>query len=262
MPPNIKILVLESNEADVELIRHRLRKAKINFEIRAVINKASYSIELDAYQPDVILANHRVKDMDAKQALKLSNKKKYQIPFILVTDKVDELFAVEMMKSGATDYLLKENISKLPQTIKLALNNAETLLKKREESQSDILQKSLSRNAAFLNAIPDLIFLTNRFGVITDFKASREMEPFVSPEHFLGKSCAEVLPAPIASEILINITIALEGGKLPVHEYQLPYPDGVHEFEARYAAVTENEVLTIVRDITFSKQAEQKILKE
>jgi len=262
MPPNIKILVLESNEADVELIRHRLRKAKINFEIRAVINKASYSIELDAYQPDVILANHRVKDMDAKQALKLSNKKKYQIPFILVTDKVDELFAVEMMKSGATDYLLKENISKLPQTIKLALNNAETLLKKREESQSDILQKSLSRNAAFLNAIPDLIFLTNRFGVITDFKASREMEPFVSPEHFLGKSCAEVLPAPIASEILINITIALEGGKLPVHEYQLPYPDGVHEFEARYAAVTENEVLTIVRDITFNKQAEQKILKE
>ena len=262
MSQNIKILALESNEADVELIRRRLRKAKINFEIKAVSNKASYRVELDAYQPDVILANHRVKDMDAKQALRLNNKKKYQIPFILVTDKVDELFAVEMMKSGACDYLLKEDISKLPQTIKLALNNTKTSLKKQKERESDILQKSLSRNAAFLNAIPDLIFLTNRFGVITDFQASREMEPFVSPEHFLGKNCAEVLPGLVATEILKNITLVLEGGVFRVHEYQLSYPDGIHEFEARYAAVTENEVLTIVRDITFHKQAEQKILKE
>ena len=55
MHPNIKILVLESNKADVELIRGRLRKAKINFEIKAVSNKASYRVELDTYQPDVIL---------------------------------------------------------------------------------------------------------------------------------------------------------------------------------------------------------------
>lgn len=262
MPANIKILVLESNEADVELIRVRLRKAKINFEIKAVSNKASYSVELDAYQPDVILANHRVKDMDAKQALRLNNQKKYQIPFILVTDKVDELFAVEMMKSGACDYLLKEDLSTLPRTIELALEPVKGISNEQKNQDNEILQKSLSRNAAFLNAIPDLIFLTNRLGVITDFKASREMEPFVSPEHFLGKNCAEVLPAPIAAEILKNITLVLEGGILPVHEYQLLYPDGVHEFEARYAAVTENEVLAIVRDITFHKQAKQKILKE
>ncbi|HET7115116.1 MAG TPA: PAS domain S-box protein, partial [Hanamia sp.] len=262
MSPNIKILVLESNEADVELIRRRLRRAKINFEIKAVNTKASYSVELDAYQPDVILANHRVKDMDAKQALRLNNKKKYHIPFILVTDRADTLFAVEMMKSGAFDYLLKDDISKLPQTIKSALKNAETSQKKREESQSDILQKSLARNTAFLNAIPDMIFVTNRFGVITDFQPSRDMKPFVAPEHFLGKNCAEVLPPEIAEEILKNITKVLEGDIVPVHEYQLPYRDGIHEFEGRYAAINENEVLTIIRDITLHKQAEQKILKE
>ncbi|MEO6844376.1 MAG: PAS domain S-box protein, partial [Ginsengibacter sp.] len=262
MPPNIKIMVLESNEADVESIRHRLLKAKINFEIKAVSNKASYSVELDAYQPDVILANHQVKDMDAEQALELNNSKKYEIPFILVTDHVNELFAAKMMKIGAYDYLLKEDLSTLPRIIELALKQVKAVSNEPESHDNEMLQQSLSRNAAFLDAIPDLIFLTNRFGVITDFKASREMEPFVSPEYFLGKNCTDVLPFPIGAEIFKNIRMVLEGGVLPVHEYQLPYPDGIHDFEARYAVVTENEVLTIVRDITVHKQAEQKVLKE
>src|SRR6185312_4353768 len=157
MLPNIKILALESNEADVGLIRRRLREAKINFEIKAVSDKASYNVELDAYQPDVILANHRVKDMDAEQALELNNIKKYEIPFILVTDRVNELFAAKMMKIGAYDYFLKEDLSNLPRAIELALEQVKANSNEPKNQDNEMLQKSLSRNAAFLNAIPDLI---------------------------------------------------------------------------------------------------------
>lgn len=262
MPLKIKILVLDTNETDVASIGRSLQAAKINFEIKSADNKGSYAAELDEYVPNVILANYCIKDMDAGQALELKKAKKNEAPFILVTDKVDELFAVKMMKLGADDYLLKENLSKLPQTIKLALKQPKTTLKKQEDRQNDILQKSLARNSAFLNAIPDLIFVADRSGVIRDFQPSTEMEPFVSPEEFLGKNCAEVLPPNVAAEILKNIEMVLSGEAVPVHEYQLPYPDGIHDFECRYAAVSENEVLSIIRDITQHKQADQKILKE
>jgi PAS domain S-box-containing protein len=260
MPPVIKILLLENSEADITSIRRALQKAKINFEVKTVDNKASYIIELSNYRPDIILSNHRLKDMDAGQALELRNAKKYKVPFILVTDKTDELFAVKMMKLGAQDYLLKEDISKLAQTIKLALEQTK-IISNDKKHENEILQKSLARNTAFLNAIPDLIFVTDRSGVINDFQASREMDPFVSPEQFLGKNCTEVLPPNVAAEIIKNIGIILAGGTLPVHEYQLPYPDGIHDFECRYAAINENEVLAIIRDITQHKQTQQKIIK-
>ncbi|MEO9021524.1 MAG: PAS domain S-box protein [Ginsengibacter sp.] len=262
MPINKKVLVLENNEEDVTAIRSCLQKAKMNFEIKAVNNKTSYLNEIDTFQPDVILANHRVKDMDAAQALDLKNTKKSEIPFILVTDKVDELFAVKLIKMGAYDYLLKNDLSSLSRTIKLALKQAKTISNEQKKQENEVLQKNLSRNTAFLNAIPDMIFVADRSGVITDFKAAIGMEPVTRPESFLGKHCTEVLPPSIAEKILKNIVIVLGGGILPVHEYKLVYPDGIHDFEARYAAISENNVLAIVRDITLHKQAEQKVLKE
>lgn len=261
MPPKIKILVLESNETDVISIRRSLQEAKMDFEIKVVNNKASYIRELDAYRPDVILANHRVKEMDAFQAFELKKSEKSETPFILVTDHVNELFAAKMMKIGADDYLLKGDLSNLSRSIQLALKQAKAVSNEQKKEENAILQKSLSRNIAFLNAMPDLIFVINRSGVFTDFHASRETEALTSPEHFLGKNCTEILPASLATETLKNIAIVLEGGILPVHEYQLAYPDGIHEFEARYAAINNNEVLAIVRDITQQKWAEQKIIK-
>ncbi len=261
MPPKIKILVLESNEADVLAIRNSLQKAKINVEIKAVDNKAFYIDELESYNPNVILANHRVQGMDAVKALEIKNKKNPGIAFILLTDHADELFAAKVMKMGADDYLLKNDLSTLGQAIKSALKQAKAVATEHENTESDMLQKSLARNTAFLNAIPDMIFVANRLGVITDFQPSRDMKPFVAPEDFLGKNCAEVLPPALAAEILTNIGIVLDGGTLPTHEYQLPYPDGIHDFEGRYAAINENEVLAIIRDITVQKQAEQKITR-
>lgn len=262
MLPNLKILVLESNDTDVASIHRTLQEAEMNFEIKAVDSKANFTDALDDYGPDVILANHCVKNFDAAQALELKNAKKYNAPFILVTDSVNEVFAAKMMKLGADDYLLKKDLSCLPGAIKCVLQQEKYISSIQKIKESDLLQKSSSRNTAFLNAIPDLIFVIDRSGVFTDFQPSRGMKAYTSPKDFLGKNCTEILPAPLATDTLKNIAIILQGGALPLHEYEMVYPDGPHVFEARYAAVSENEVLVIVRDITLQKQAAQKIVKE
>ncbi|KAA9040493.1 PAS domain S-box protein [Ginsengibacter hankyongi] len=260
MPPYLKILVLENNEADVTRTRSVLQQAKINFEVKAVDSKATFIAALDNFHPDVILANHCVKHFDAIQALELKNEKKYNVPFILVTDSVSEIFAAKIIKFGADDYLLKKDLSFLPGAIESALQQEKYISPKVKESE--LLQKSLSRNTSFLNAIPDLIFVMDRHGVFTDFQPSRDIEAYTRPEHFLGKKCTEILPAQLAADTLQNIATVLQGGTLPIHEYQMVYPDGIHEFEARYAAISESEVLTIVRDITLQKKFAQKIIKE
>ena len=260
MLSKIKILLLECNAPDVEAIRCRLKKDKIEFEIKVVSTSDAYITALNSFLPNVILSNHQIEDLDALQALEIKNRERPKVPFILVTENVDELFAAKMMKKGAYDYFLKGNISGLGRVLKLAVQPSK-IKPKEKKQENGLLQSSLARNEAFLNAIPDLIFVTNRLGDITDFRASKDTTPMVSPDFFLGKNTTEILPAHIASEILKNIRLVLDGNQVPVHEYQLLYPDGVHDFECRYAAINDKEVLSIVRDITDHKQADLKIVK-
>lgn len=127
---------------------------------------------------------------------------------------------------------------------------------------NELLQKSQARNEALINSIPDLIFVFDRSGVFKDFHAPKGTGTYAPPEFFLGRNCKEVLPETLATQTLQNITTVLKGEGLPVYQYQLEGPEGILDFEARYAALNENEVLSIVRDITLQKRTEQKLLKE
>ncbi len=130
-----------------------------------------------------------------------------------------------------------------------------------QKKSAIILNQSLQRNTAFLNAIPDMIFVINNEGVFTDFHNSTEKESFSSPEHFLNKHISESLPPDLAADTLQNIKIVLENKKITIHHYHLEYPFGKHHFEARYAALNETEVLVIVRDVTVLKDSEETILQ-
>jgi PAS domain S-box-containing protein len=258
----LKILVLEKKEKDMESIQRVLHKAGLQFQIKKVDNRVCFEEALEQYVPEIILANHRVNNFEAAEALLLSRTKLPDIPFIMVTDKVSESYAVDMTKLGVSDYFLKDDLSKLPLAIQ------DYILKKPSENQNKVilenklLQRSLTRNVAFLKAIPDLIFVLSRSGIFTDFHAPEGMETYVSPEAFLGKNILEVIPEPVASQTLKNIELVLNRELVPVHEYQLEYPDGLHDFGAKYAALGGNEVLVIVRDITKQKSVEREIHKE
>lgn len=129
------------------------------------------------------------------------------------------------------------------------------------KEKHEALQKSLQRNSAFLNTIPDLIIVINKDGYFVDFHNPYGKETIAKPEDFLNKKIDEVLPPAMAIETMTNIAAALSGDENIVHLYQLEYEDGLHHFEARYAAMNKEEVLTIVRENTTEKQAELKIIE-
>lgn len=143
MERELKILMLEDREEDAGLVDRALKKEKIHFTRHRVDTREEFIHALDTFNPDVILSDHSLPQFNSIEALKICQGKKINTPFILVTGAVSEEFAVNCLKRGADDYVLKSNLSRLPLAIRYALrqhryeNNRqiheEMLLKKNTE---------------------------------------------------------------------------------------------------------------------------------
>jgi len=117
----LKILHLEDTPADAELVERELKKGKIHFEKLLVNNKKAFEKALKEFAPDIILADHTLPSFDSMEAIKIIKQKALQIPFILVTSTVSDEYAVEIMKAGADDYILKDRLHRLPQAVHNAM---------------------------------------------------------------------------------------------------------------------------------------------
>ncbi len=123
------------------------------------------------------------------------------------------------------------------------------------------LDKIENRNREILNAIPDMIFTINSEYRYVDFRASRELNPRVPPEQFMGKRVDEILPDPPAKQIMNSIRRVLETGKSLIVEFELPgnpeiHMHAVNYYEARVLRSSETEAMVMVRDIGARKREE------
>lgn len=121
MEKELKILMLEDHEEDVGLVDRVLQKEKILFKRVRVDTREEFTLALDMFKPDIILSDHSLPQFNSIEALKICQSKKLDVPFILVTGAVSEEFAVNCLKRGADDYVLKSNLSRLPLAIRYAL---------------------------------------------------------------------------------------------------------------------------------------------
>jgi PAS domain S-box-containing protein len=130
MSTALRALILEDKQSDVELILYELRRSGFELEWEHVETEADYLDRLDT-AIDVILADFTLPQFDALRALQLLQERNLDIPFIVVTGSVSEEAAVECMKRGASDYLLKDRLARLGPAVEQALH-AKTL---RDESR-------------------------------------------------------------------------------------------------------------------------------
>jgi len=122
MTEALKILFLEDNEDDLALVQRSLRKSNFLFNAKHAANRDEFVTSLSSFSPDIILSDHTLPQFDSLSALKIVKEYYPHIPFILVTGSVSEEFAVKCIKSGAEDYVLKNNLIKLPSIIENAIN--------------------------------------------------------------------------------------------------------------------------------------------
>jgi PAS domain S-box-containing protein len=131
--------------------------------------------------------------------------------------------------------------------------------RKRKEKE---LHRSETKNKAILNAIPDLMWQIDKEGVFSEFIPANDSSTSVLPEQMIGKNISEVTPKWFAQKVMQYAKKAFETNAVQIFEYQLPLQDGVnemHDYEARLVVGGDNEILSIVRDITERKRMENEL---
>ncbi len=121
----IKILVLEDNPNDADLLYRELKKSGLSFTSQTVNNREDFEDAIDNFQPDLILSDYSLPAFDAAAAFRIKQLKKPHIPFIIVSGIIGEENAVELIKEGVTDYTPKNKLFTLTQKIKRALIDSE-----------------------------------------------------------------------------------------------------------------------------------------
>lgn len=160
MKSELKILMVEDLASDAELIKHQIKKHDIQFNALIVDNKEDYEKALEDFLPDVILSDFSLPSFNGLQALQIRGEKAPGTPFILVTGTINEETAVDVMKAGADDYIIKEHIVRLGPAILQAIEKKEIIrLKRAAENQLKILSLAIEQN-------PASILITNLNGEI------------------------------------------------------------------------------------------------
>jgi signal transduction histidine kinase len=146
----IKILLVEDDALDAELIERALRRGGIRFEVRRVDDRAGYLSALDDGL-DLVLSDYQLPQFDGLSALALLKERCPEVPFILVSGTISEELAVAAMRSGAADYLLKDRLSRLAPAVSGALEQAQ-LRREKSELEERLLRanrmESLGRLAS------------------------------------------------------------------------------------------------------------------
>jgi signal transduction histidine kinase len=143
MKSTLNILCLEDQEDDFDLLTYVLEQNGLKFQARRVDTRDEYIEAIENFDPDIILSDHSLPQFNSNEALKISQEKAEHVPFILVTGAVSDEFAVNCIKQGAVDYVLKSNLSRLPS----AIENAIRMKKIAAEKLKAVADLALHNNA-------------------------------------------------------------------------------------------------------------------
>lgn len=137
MKSPLRILHLEDDKNDAELVQAMLSSEGIVCDVTLVDNRADFSSSIETCGFDLILADYSLPSFDGLSALEIARGKCPDLPFILISGSLGEEVAIESLKSGATDYVLKDRLSKLATSINRALREVE------ERDRSKMLEEQL-----------------------------------------------------------------------------------------------------------------------
>jgi PAS domain S-box-containing protein len=179
----LRILVLEDVAADVVLITHELRAGGIAFQSKRVDTRDDFLREIEQHPPDLILSDHGLPGFDGFTALAIARERCPETPFIFVTGSMGEELAIDSLRSGATDYVLKTRMSNLVPAVERALRLAEERTKRRQAEKE--LRESEERFRLLVSGVKDYaIFMLDPEGNISSWNPGAEL--------VLGHTAADV----------------------------------------------------------------------
>src|ERR1700726_2584338 len=225
MRPPLRILSIEDDPKDTELIRDLLETEGIACEVTRVDTQAALVASLEQGGIDLILADYSLPSFDGISALKFATKACPDVPFIFVSGTLGEEVAIEALKIGATDYVLKARLSRLVPSVLRALREAT------QRAERKRAEEALRQSEAYL-AEAQRLSHTGSFGwrpSTGEIYWSEETHKIFQYDRATKPTVERVLRRVHPDDLAFvrqTIARASQDGKDFEHEYRLVMPDG------------------------------------
>lgn len=177
MNDKLKILILEDNESDAELLQYELKKSGLGFSSKVVQTRDEFVKALNSIDPDIILSDYSLPSFDGVTAFQIKQKQSPDIPFIIVSGTIGEENAVELIKSGITDYVLKDKLFSLNQKIIRAIEDSEAKREKRIADEKLRIQNERLFEIAYLQSHQVRAPIAHVLGLISLFNFDNPNDP-------------------------------------------------------------------------------------
>jgi len=251
----LRFLFLEDNPTDVELIIYELNNSGFKFDRKLVDNKEDFLEALKTFKPDIIFSDFSLPNYNGLEAI-IEVKINYpDIPLIIVTGAINEETAVDCMKAGASDYILKDKLTKLGISTKLALEMAQ--LKKENINANELLKKNEYSHKILIEQAGDAIFTGNIQGDFIQVNSAASKLTGFSKKELLSMNMKDVFSKPQLDIKPLQYN-ALNRGEPVINEREIFTKEGNFvPVEMNSKKIDENSYLSIIRDLSERKKIEK-----
>src|SRR5581483_2518830 len=259
MSKNLRILLLEDSEDDALFVLRALKNGGYEPLHRRVDTEEAFKATLEGEEWDAIIADFSLPQFDALGALRMIQESGKDLPFIIVSGAIGESVAVEAMRSGAHDYILKGSLARLVPAVERELREAEVRRERRKAANA--LARSEERFRTLSESAPIGIFETDAGGRCTYVNPRWSVISGFSAEDTLGFGWVQAIHPEDREAVERSWRSAFAEGRDWSSEHRLKTPDGlVHWVKVKAARIfSENGQRTgsvgTVEDITQSKRS-------
>ena len=257
----IRILLAEDNPDDAALIQRELRQSGVDVTIRRVHSAAAFRAALEEVDPEIVLTDHSMPQFTARDALKIAREARPATPVIVVTGSLDEETAADYIKEGASDYVLKTHLARLPAALVGALERRRALVA--SEAAHKALLGSEAKFAKAFKANPSGMAITTLEGRIVDVNDAFGRTLGYARDEAIGRTTVDLGLWKNAEERMRVIQRAQAYGRVQPVEIEGRTKDGAARTLLYSAELIELDgaphVLLLTTDITERRQLEEQL---
>lgn len=259
----LRILIVEDTPSDAELIEGALRRAGLTFVARQVATPDDFAHALEQFDPDVVLSDCRLPGFDGLAVISSVRRKSADLPVIVVTGVLGDQAAVELVKAGANDYILKDNMARLPTAIERAL--AETRAVRAGKQAEEALRLSEERYRSLVVAIAQIVWTTDARGEVVEDQPAWRAFTGQSPDDIKGAGWLAALHPDDRDRVAAAWSAAVQARRLFEAEYRLRGHDAEYRsFSVRAVPVMEKngtvrEWVGVCTDVTDRRRHEEEL---
>ena len=249
----LKVLIIEDSEDDALLLRRHLERAGYSVQAIRVDTAVGLKKALAEGVWDLALSDNRMPSFNALAALEILKRSDASVPFIIISGTISEETAVEAMRAGATDYLMKGDLTRFVPAVERALQEAENLRARRCAEEE--LRASEAELQVIFKAMSDVIVVLDAEGRIQKIIPTSRDLLYTPTRGAPRKTVHEIFPKEKADFFLEYIGRALRECRTQRVEYSLEVRGTEVWFDASVSPISKAEAVWVARDITEHKTA-------